>query len=185
MTDYRVDGRRRLDRVLNPSFTQGLAALSNDELHDRREDARLEEREVSYLRRLLQGRLDLLRADLERRRGGREVARSRSNGELVDDLSSAMAERHAAAPSRHLVDVEPPDQVQRRRAAEVAVDDVRLSDPAALSDAALEEVVAHLDALERRASATRKAVISVLDTLNTEVQRRVVEGQYPPDVSAT
>lgn len=185
MTDHRVDGRRRLDRVLTPSFTEGLAALSNDELHERREDARLEEREVSYIRRLLQGRLDLLRAELERRRGGTVTSGARADAELVDELASAMAERSASAPSRHLVDVEPPDQAQRRRAAEVAVADVRLSEPASMDDEELEQVVAHLDALEQQASSTRRAVITVLDTLGSEVQRRVVEGRYPPDVSAT
>lgn len=185
MADHRADGRRRLDRVLTPSFTEGLAALSNDELHSRREDARLEEREVSYIRRLLQGRLDLLRADLERRRGGGDVTTVRADADLVGQLASAMAEHAVGAPSRHLVDVEPPDQVQRRRAAEVAVADVRLSDPRSMKDDELEEVIAHLDALERQASATRKAVITVLDTLSAEVQRRVVEGRYPPDISAT
>lgn len=185
MTDRRVDGRRRLDRVLTPSFTEGLADLTNDELHQRREDARLEEREVSYIRRLLQGRLDLLRAELERRRTGAPPGGPRADADLVDDLSSAMAEHPPGVMSRHLVDVEPPDQAQRRRAAEVAVADVRLSDPSAMDDEELEQVVAHLDALERRASATRRAVITVLDTLGSEVQRRVVEGRFPPDVSAT
>ena len=183
MTDHRVEGRRRLDRVLTPSFTEGLAELSNDELRARREDARTEEREVSYIRRLLQGRLDLLRAELERRRGGTGASGPRVDADLVDELASAMAERSAAAPSRHLVDVEAPDQSQRRRAAEVAVADVRLSDPASMADEELERVVDHLDALERRASATRRAVITVLDTFGSEVQRRVVEGRYPPDVS--
>lgn len=185
MTDHRVDGRRRLDRVLAPAFSEGLAALTNDELHARREDARIEEREVSYIRRLLQGRLDLLRADLEHRRGGTTMSAPRADADLVDELASAMAERPASAPSRHLVDVEPPDQVQRRRAAEVAVADVRLSDPASMGDDELEQVVVHLDALERQASSTRRAVITVLDTLGSEVQRRVVEGRYPPDVSET
>lgn len=184
MTEHRVDGRRRLDRVLTPSFIEGLAGLSNDELHSRREDARLEEREVSYLRRLLQGRLDLLRAELERRRGGAQPGRTRSERELVEELAAALAERRPGGPSRHLVDVEPPDQVQRRRAAEVAVDDVRLSDPSSLSEEELEDVVSRLDALERQASATRRAVIVVLDTLTAEVQRRVVEGLMPPDVTA-
>jgi hypothetical protein len=55
-------GQRRIDRVLDPRFTDRVDQLGLAELRARREEA-----EVSYLRRLLQGRLDILRAELARR----------------------------------------------------------------------------------------------------------------------
>jgi hypothetical protein len=61
-------GQRRIDRVLDPGFTEGVDRLALPELRARREEA--EEADVSYLRRLLQGRLDILRAELVRRSAG-------------------------------------------------------------------------------------------------------------------
>jgi hypothetical protein len=58
-------GQRRIDRVLDPGFTDGVDQLGLPELRARREEA-----DVSYLRRLLQGRLDILRAELVRRSAG-------------------------------------------------------------------------------------------------------------------
>jgi hypothetical protein len=60
-------GQRRIDRVLDPRFTDRVDQLGLAELPARREEAEAEEAEVSYLRRLLQGRLDILRAELARR----------------------------------------------------------------------------------------------------------------------
>ena len=60
-------GQRRIDRVLDPGFTEGVDQLGLPELRARREEAEAEEADVSYLRRLLQGRLDILRAELVRR----------------------------------------------------------------------------------------------------------------------
>ena len=60
-------GQRRIDRVLDPGFTDGVDRLGLPELRARREEAEAEEADVSYLRRLLQGRLDILRAELVRR----------------------------------------------------------------------------------------------------------------------
>lgn len=187
MTEYRPDGRRRMDRVLDPAFVEGLASVSHDELRGRREAALEEEQEVSYLRRLLQGRLDLLRTDLRQRdyaSGDRERRQARPDAELVEELTSALRETPTAARTARLVDVEAPRSTPRRRAAEVAVDDVRLSDPSSLSDEDLEAVVTRLESLERQASATRRAVLAVLDTLTQEMQRRVLEGAMSPDLSA-
>ena len=54
-------GQRRIDRVLDPRFTDRVDRLGLAELRARREQAEAEEADVSYLRRLLQGRLDILR----------------------------------------------------------------------------------------------------------------------------
>ena len=63
-------GHRRIDRILDPRFTDEVDQLALAELRARREEAEAEEADVSYLRRLLQGRLDILRAELVRRSAG-------------------------------------------------------------------------------------------------------------------
>ena len=65
-------GHRRIDRVLDPGFTEEVERLGLPELRARREEAEAEEADVSYLRRLLQGRLDILRAELVRGSSGGE-----------------------------------------------------------------------------------------------------------------
>ena len=66
-------GQRRIDRVLDPRFVAGVGRLDLAELRARREEAEAEEADISFLRRLLQGRLDILRAELVRRsRGGEQ-----------------------------------------------------------------------------------------------------------------
>jgi hypothetical protein len=65
-------GQRRIDRVLDPRFVAGVGQLDLAELRSRREEAEAEEADISYLRRLLQGRLDILRAELVRRSSGGE-----------------------------------------------------------------------------------------------------------------
>ena len=65
-------GKRRIDRVLDPRFVADVDRLELDELRRRRGEAEAEEEGISYLRRVLQGRIDILRAELLRRNNGAE-----------------------------------------------------------------------------------------------------------------
>src|SRR6266542_4007899 len=65
-------GKRRIDRVLDPRFVADVDRLELDELRRRRGEAEAEEEGISYLRRMLQGRIDILRAELLRRTNGAE-----------------------------------------------------------------------------------------------------------------
>lgn len=61
--------RRRLDQVLDPEFSSQVDDLDIDTVRDRRALAREVENELSYYRRLLHGRLDLLKFEVRRRTG--------------------------------------------------------------------------------------------------------------------
>src|SRR4051794_5522737 len=63
MSEFMAGGRRRVDRGLAPHFLVGVSELGLDEIRSRRADAEQEEGDLSYARRLLQGRLDILRAE--------------------------------------------------------------------------------------------------------------------------
>ena len=73
MTEYVVGGRRRIDRVLAPEYLDGLDGLGMEELRSRKAEAEQEETDLSYARRLLQGRLDILRAEREARKLGLDI----------------------------------------------------------------------------------------------------------------
>ena len=87
-------GRRRIDLVLGEGFLDGLPELPVDQLRERRAEAEQEETDLSYARRLLHGRLDLLRAEQERRSGPGTAAApgSSSDAELVATLSRTLAD---------------------------------------------------------------------------------------------
>src|SRR5437763_11701841 len=78
-------GKRRIDRVLSPDFVRDLAGLPIDDLKSRRDDAVAEREYLSLLRRLVHGRLDIVRLEAKRRSEGGE-------GSLLDHLTEALVE---------------------------------------------------------------------------------------------
>ena len=52
---------RRIDKVRDPSYVEGLAELDLNELRARRDDCLAEREYLSLLRRLLQGRAEILK----------------------------------------------------------------------------------------------------------------------------
>jgi anti-sigma-K factor RsiG len=173
-------GDRRIDHVLDQAFVAGLDTLSLDELRRRRDDAEQEEADASYLRRLLQGRLDIIRAELERR--AEQGANERDLSDLLTRLPAILAGADAGqfnAVPRVLV---PPRADQHRRRVEKLVSDETLARLSELDDGELATVIDTLVAEERRVSQTRRAVQEVLDQLRGELTRRYRDGGA--DVSA-
>ena len=64
-----MEQRRRIDILLDPEFLADLETSSVPELRDRRRMADEVETELSFYRRLLHGRMDLLAFELNRRSG--------------------------------------------------------------------------------------------------------------------
>lgn len=79
--------REDLDRLCSPSYLDGIAEAPVGELRDRRDACQRAEVVLSYLRRVIQGEIDLVLAELE--------IRSRSGvsdlGRLIEDLPSILA----------------------------------------------------------------------------------------------
>ena len=161
-------GNRRIDRILNPDFVEGLSDLELDELRRRRDDCFAEREYLSLLRRLVQGRAEILKAEVERRgRGGEE-------GSLVGALSTILA-AEAHPPSRgEAVKVGLPDEemLLARRRIERLVADAGLSDPGALDDDRLGEAVELLVREEREVSEARAEVLRAMDAIQDEIKRR-------------
>ena len=174
-------GRRPIDRVLAPGFADDVTTLEFAELRARRHLAEQEEVDLSYARRLLQGRLDLLRAEQAQRASARDGvdAGARTDEEIVRDLSAVLSDdgpRSDHGLGRHLT-TDPSRVGEHRRAAEQAVDDVAASDPSSLDAEGLAAAVAHLTDLEHAVSESRHRVQSVMDVLTAEVARRYRDGE--------
>ncbi|HET7530867.1 MAG TPA: aerial mycelium formation protein [Mycobacteriales bacterium] len=167
-----TDGNRRIDRVLSDDYLAGLGGLSMDDVRNLRKEAEQEETDLSYLRRLLQGRIDILRAELDRRSGDTDAP-------LVDSLAKILADDNVAGPhglGRHIA-AEPSRADSHRRHVEALVADVDLSDLAAHDDAALRRVVDSLVAEEQSVSEKRRAVQKVMDACTAEITRRYRDGE--------
>ena len=185
VSGYQQGGRRALDRVLAPDFAADLRTIELAELRERRALAEQEEADLSYARRLLQGRLDLLGAELQQRSGadgGTDVAAARSDAELVARLTDVLADprRTNHGMGRHTT-VQPSRVGEHRRRAEAAVADPHLSDLTAMDEEQLAAARERLLGLERELSGDRHRVQEVMDACTAEVARRYTEGQARVD----
>ena len=160
---------RRIDRIVEPSFVEGLTALSIDELRARRDDCLAEREYLSLLRRLLQGRAEILKAESDARASGAEQA------PLIDRLTAILADDEHPTTSRgEAVRVALPEEemLLARRRVERLVADADLSDPSALDDDGLTDAIDALVTEEEGVSASRRKVLDVLDTIQDELKRR-------------
>jgi hypothetical protein len=163
-----IGGKRRIDRVLDPDFIQGLEALEMEELRRRRDLCRAEREYLSLVRRLLQGRRDILQAELEARRTGDRT------GSIVDQLAATLADA-AVGPSRGeapVVTIPEEELTLARRRIERLLSDARLSDLDGMSDEELETAVSRIDEEERAISEARGRVFGVHDALQEELKGR-------------
>jgi len=163
------NGNRRIDRILRPGYVEGLADLPLAELRERREECFAEREYLSLLRRLVQGRAEILMAEVERRHSGAAA------GSLVEQLSSILATEAPRTPSRgEALRVEPPEEemLLARRRVERLVADAAISDPTTLDDQQLSSAVATLAQEESEVSGQRVQVLAVLDQLQDELKRR-------------
>src|SRR4051812_13808653 len=83
--DQTPQERPRIDRITAAEFVQGLPDLSLHDLRARRDECLAEREYLSLLRRLVQGRLDILLAEGERRRRGDEPS------SLVEHVAETMS----------------------------------------------------------------------------------------------
>jgi hypothetical protein len=176
MTEFVAGGRRRIDRVLAPGYLDGIAALDLDEVRVRRAEADQEEVDLSYARRLLQGRIDILKAEKQRRDGGGALLPplgTRGDAAIVEALKRILGDERRTdhGLGRHMTSS--PSRVgEHRREAEAAVADVGGSDLNSMDDVQLNAAIVNLSGIEARVSRSRRSVQQVVDALTVEVARR-------------
>ena len=164
------NGNRRIDRIRDPSYLDALADLSLDDVRAKRDECLAEREYLSLLRRLVQGRAEILKAELEQRSSLTEAA------PLVDRLAKILsADEHGRGAARGealRVGLPEEEMLLARRRVERLVADAGLSDPAALDDVRLADAVEVLSTEEHTVSAERGEVLHVLDAVQDELKRR-------------
>lgn len=153
-----------------------LESLPLEDIRAMRAECHRIEEKVSYLRRLVQGRLDIVTADRDRRATG---AGPSDLPTLVDRLPTILGDRvHAPGPGRLPTSLAPPELDDDWLA---ELDDlagaptlVHLSDS---TDEAVRELAEHLADLERRVSDRRRGIFDRIDALQAELVRRYRSGE--------
>ncbi len=167
------------DDVLHGDYTEGLEGLSLDDVRARRADCLEVETALSYVRRLIHGRLDILANERVRRDGG-EAGDLHS---LVEELPSILAERgRVGGPGRLVQQLGPTEAVDPLIAQldEMAPAGI-VSDPTSVSDDDLRALTERLIELERTVSRQRHELHATIDTLQAEMTRRYRTGEASVD----
>jgi hypothetical protein len=153
-----------------------LALLRLPELRTLRRDAQRDEADLSYVRRLLQGRIDILRAELARRGGFATPAGVMER--LPEILTDAPARHRSSA--RHVTVGTPHGEEYRRLAADM-LGEVELSDLEARTDDELGAGMGRLVRYEQQVSRRRQALQRTADDCSAEIARRYREGEAQVD----
>lgn len=166
-----------LREVLAPGFPGEVSSRSVDELRALRARCEAHEEAVSYVRRLLHGRLDILRAELQQRREHGDGAAA----DLLASLPSILATDPVTPPSRRAVRATrlrvPETAAPLLQRVEEVAGPVVLSGLGGMDLAALGEVVGRLEDLERELSIVRKQLFDRIDALRDELAARYKDGR--------
>jgi hypothetical protein len=152
-----------------------LRALRLPELRSLRRDSQRDEADLSYVRRLLQGRIDILRAELARRTDPGAPAAVERLPEILADTPS----RHRTS-ARHVTLSTPYGEEYRLLAADMLAD-VELSDLTARTDDELDSGLGRLIGYEQRVSRRRQLLQHTTDECSAEIARRYREGEAQVD----
>ena len=170
-------GGAAVDELLDPAFLRDVERRAMSDVRVLRRRAEQSEVDLSYTRRLLQGRLDIVRRELQRR--AEHDGRS-----LVDLLPEILAEKGrgpAHGLGRHQT-VQPAAPEEYETWVNSLTRGVDLSAVPELSDADLEQAARSLAAAESSLSERRRGVQQVMDGLAAELGRRYRNGEA--DVAA-
>lgn len=176
MSLAKPQGKRALDQILDDQYIADLTVIPLSELRERRVRADHEEAWLSYLRRMLHGRIDILEANRAMRAAG-----GASTGELdLDALISSLAGKMgpgSQAPGPDVVD----SPGGGRRAVERLIARAGLDEYTTMSDDDLDARLDELHEMEREVSQVRQRVHEVQDQLAGELARRYRTGEASPE----
>ncbi|MEO3978435.1 ABC transporter substrate-binding protein [Streptomyces sp. CAU 1734] len=151
-----------------------VRTLRLTELRALRRDSQRDEADLSYVRRLLQGRIDILRAELARR--------TDPEAPVVDRLSEILTDTPSRlrTSARHVTLSTPHGEEYRLLAADM-LGDVELSDLTARTDDELLAGLGRLIGHEQRVSLRRHLLQRTTDECSAEIARRYREGEAQVD----
>ncbi|MET8689841.1 ABC transporter substrate-binding protein [Streptomyces sp. NPDC004732] len=177
----RPPAQRTGGRLLPDVPEHDLTVLRLPELRELRRGAQQDEADLSYVRRLLQGRIDILRAETARRRAP-DRPEPEPEATVVDRLSEILRDapaRHRSS-ARHVTLGIPLGEESRLLATEMLAE-VELSDLAARTDDELDTAMGRLVRYEQQVSRRRQVLQRTADDCSAEIARRYRVGEAQVD----
>ena len=142
------------------------------------------ENSLSYVRRLIQGRFDIVGGELQRRReGGDSGDTSDLIGRLPDILSDGSRTTGGPGAVRPPHSLEPDAEVSAKLESmlEEVIPAARVGEATELGDEELVDALSGLKALEDQVSSHRRTLHGVIDAVQAEVVRRYSSGEATVD----
>jgi hypothetical protein len=161
--------RQTEEELLDPAYLEGLDGRSVDEVRSMHEACLVVETELSYVRRLAQARIDILRAEIDRRASGGSVT------DLLARLPEILADpgpRTTPMASRLPRHLAPDLDDELHGELEDIAEDGTLASLPTLSDEELEHRLEHLRQIERDVSGRRRAMFDVIDRIEADLTER-------------
>jgi hypothetical protein len=166
----------QFDRIMSDEYLGELERRPIADVRSMRAECQEVETGLSYLRRLVQARHDIVGAELQRRRDGAEPG---DLADLISQLPEILSDRTRTPGFGRLPQLLAPGDVDPELAA--GLDDVMadhdLESLPTLSDTELTDMHDRLEALEREVSGRRRQLFDRIDTLQAEITRRYRTGE--------
>ncbi|MDK1027109.1 MAG: hypothetical protein QGM46_09465 [Actinomycetota bacterium] len=170
--------RRRIDQVMDESFSKDLDNLAIDDLRSRRSICDELDTELSYYRRMIQGRIDLLDFEL-RRRSGEET---RSLIEALPEILTDSASGRTSNPLDRELSLDLPELAGGgAREVDTALSDGFLAHLPTIEVDELRRIRDSLSEMEAKISEQRRAVYDAHDIITGEITKRYREGTASAD----
>ncbi|MFF3765575.1 ABC transporter substrate-binding protein [Streptomyces sp. NPDC001922] len=150
-----------------------LRELRLPELRALRRESQQEEADLSYVRRLLQGRIDIL--------GAEQGRRAAPESPVVDRLPEILADGPARNRSARHVSLRTPHGEEAQRLAEDMLAEVELSDLESRTDEELHGAMGRLARCEQQLSRRRQQLQRTADDCSAEIARRYRAGEAQVD----
>lgn len=168
--------QNELARVLGDDYLGDLQHRPLPEVRAMRGECQEIETGLSYLRRLVQGRLDIVGSELERRRGGGDPA---DLSTLIGKLPEILSDRTRAPGVGRLPQLMAPGELDEEFTAELdaIITSGHLDSLPRVADEELELLRGRLQDLEERVSARRRQLFGRIDELQAEITRRYRTGE--------
>ncbi|NNE74178.1 MAG: ABC transporter substrate-binding protein [Acidimicrobiales bacterium] len=172
----------QLDQIADPNYVAGLTERPLDDVREMRNHCQQLENALSYVRRLVQGRLDIVGGEFQRRRDGGEMG---TLSDLVHRLPELLSDEGIVGGgiARAPQEMEAASAVSA--AYEVRLDQVlsvnQLSETAEMTDNELAQLVEKLEDFEKEISQRRHDLHTRIDQLQAEITRRYRTGEASVD----
>ena len=168
-----------IPQVTDPAFLDGLETWTLEEVRATRDDLTAIETGLSYLRRVVQSRLDIVLAEHRRRELGEPAGATGVVEKLPEILGSKLRSAGTGRLNTSFVPTRVPENLDRQL--EAILPASRVSSVSELSDDDLTRAQDSLTELEQLVSAERRRVFEVIDRLQDEVVRRYRTGEATVD----